>query len=60
MNRGIHPSFENLYDKYPIQNRKIFDRLQNLCSQVAHWAPILADVSEHALIIVTVSAIPLG
>lgn len=44
VNRGVHPAFENLYDVYPIQNRKVFDRLQNLCSQLAHWAPILADV----------------
>ena len=45
VNRGVHGSFENLSDTYPIQNRKVFDRLQALCSQLAHWAPILAEVS---------------
>jgi len=45
VNRGVHGAFENLSDTYPIQNRKVFDRLQALCSQLAHWAPILAEVS---------------
>lgn len=43
--KGIHESYENLYDKYPIQSRKIFSRLQELCSRVAHWAPILGDAT---------------
>lgn len=41
--RGVHPGYENLFDLYPVESRKIFVRLQNLCSQLAHWAPILAD-----------------
>ena len=45
VNRGVHSSYENLSDMYPIQNRKVFDRLQGLCSQLTHWAPILAEVS---------------
>lgn len=44
VNRGVHEAYENLYDLYPIQNRKVFDRLQGLCSQLTHWAPILAEV----------------
>lgn len=44
VNRGIHPSFEDLHSTYPIPARKLFDRLQKLCSQLAHWAPILAEV----------------
>ncbi len=30
---------------YPIQSRKIFCKLQNLCSQLAHWAPIMSEAS---------------
>jgi hypothetical protein len=43
--RGVHPAYEELYDHYPIPSRKIFQRLQNLCSQLTHWSPILADAS---------------
>jgi hypothetical protein len=48
VNLGVHPEFENLFSKYPIQNRKMFERLQGVCSQLAHWAPILAHVREAA------------
>lgn len=51
VNRGVHAGFENLSDMYPIQNRKVFDRLQGLCSQMAHWAPILAEVTTDFLCI---------
>jgi len=44
VNRGVHTNYENLSDMYPIQNRKVFERLQGLCSQLTHWAPILAEV----------------
>ena len=43
--KGPHEGYESLYDKYPIRNRSIFIRLQNLCSALAHWAPILGEVS---------------
>lgn len=42
--KGPHEGYESLYDKYPIRNRSIFIRLQNLCSALAHWAPILGEV----------------
>ena len=54
VNRGIHPAFEDLHDQYPIQAPKIFDRLQSVCSQLAHWAPILADVSCRLSLCLTV------
>ena len=41
--RGVHPAFEDLQDSYPIQNRKLFSKLQQICSQLAHWSPIFAE-----------------
>ncbi len=41
--RGVHPAYEDLYDHYPIPSQKLFQRLQNLCSQATHWAGILGD-----------------
>ena len=41
--RGIHPAYAKLNEKYPLRSRRIYARLQNVCSQLAHWAPILAE-----------------
>jgi hypothetical protein len=41
--RGTHPAYQDLYAKYPVQSKSIFTRLQNLCSQLAHWCPVLGD-----------------
>ena len=41
--RGLHPSFEALFDKYPLGSRRVFTRLQNCCSQLAHWSPVFAQ-----------------
>lgn len=43
--RGVHPTFSDLFIKYPVRQRRIFNRLQNVCSQLAHWAPIMGDLS---------------
>lgn len=48
VDRGVHPAFANLFDRYPLRSRRLFARLRALCSRLAHWAPILAEV-QHLL-----------
>jgi len=43
--RGVHPAYENLHDVYPVRARRIYSRLQGICSQMAFWSPIFAEVS---------------
>jgi hypothetical protein len=43
--RGIHASFEDLQDTYPIKSPKLFGRLQHTLSNLAHWAPILSQAT---------------
>lgn len=43
--RGVHPSFQGLYRQYPLSSKRLFRRLQNTCSQLAHWAPIFGEVN---------------
>ena len=43
--RGVHPAYKRLSDRYPLRSRRIFTRLQAVCSQLAHWAPVLAEAS---------------
>ena len=45
VSRDVHPAFEDIYNTYPIQNRKVLQRLQNCCSHLVHWAPVLAEAS---------------
>lgn len=41
----IHPSYKNLFERYPIAARRLFVRLQSVCSHLAHWSPIFGEVS---------------
>lgn len=41
--RGVHPAYEDLYERYPVRARRVFARLQSTCSQLAHWSPIFAE-----------------
>jgi hypothetical protein len=43
--RGIHPAYENLYLKYPVEDKRMYVRLQSTCSLLAHWSPIFAEVT---------------
>ncbi len=43
--RGVHPAYKSLSERYPLRSRRIFSRLQSVCSQLAHWAPVLAEAS---------------
>ena len=41
--RGIHPAYAALNERYPLRSRRVFARLQNVCSQLAHWSPCMAQ-----------------
>jgi hypothetical protein len=43
--RDIHPSYKNLYERYPIRARRLYVRLQSVCSHLAHWSPIFGEVT---------------
>lgn len=40
--RGPHPAFEGTNTKFDMRSR---DRVKSLCSLLAHWSPVLAEVS---------------
>ncbi|OQR83047.1 hypothetical protein ACHHYP_15167 [Achlya hypogyna] len=42
--KGVHPAFLRLERQYPIQNQRLFRRLQRLLSAVAFWCPALGEV----------------
>ena len=45
-NRGIHSTYEKeLYQRFPLQSDRLFNKLLSLCSMFAHWSPIFAEVS---------------
>eukprot|EP01022_Parablepharisma_sp_SALTPOND_P028760 TRINITY_DN71659_c0_g1_i1.p1 TRINITY_DN71659_c0_g1~~TRINITY_DN71659_c0_g1_i1.p1 ORF type:complete len:993 (+),score=89.16 TRINITY_DN71659_c0_g1_i1:86-2980(+) len=41
---GIHPAFEGLRKRYPIESQRLFCRTQRLLSALAYWNPLLAEV----------------
>ena len=45
--RGIHASYENLNNLFPLKSDRDFKRLQLLCSMMANWSPIFAEVRYH-------------
>ena len=44
MNRGVHPCYESLSQRFPVEDKRVFLRLQNACSLLAHWSPIFGEV----------------
>jgi len=42
--RGPHRSQEELYARFPLQNGRLFTRLQATCSMVTHWSEIFGEV----------------
>eukprot|EP00501_MAST-03F_sp_TOSAG23-6_P000809 GSMAST32.ASY1.ANO1.839.1 assembled CDS len=42
--RGIHPAFKSLSDRYPIKNRRLLARLQRILSALGHWSPVFAEL----------------
>ena len=42
--RGTHPGFEHLHDMYPVKDRRVFRRLQDVCSRITYWSPVYGEV----------------
>ncbi|QDZ23816.1 hypothetical protein A3770_11p63340 [Chloropicon primus] len=43
--QGVHVSFGNLEEDYPIKNTILLDRLARLVSCLAHWTPLFGQVT---------------
>eukprot|EP00466_Bigelowiella_natans_P010277 jgi/Bigna1/86613/estExt_fgenesh1_pg.C_120078 len=43
-NRGVHAAYRDLHNKYPISNSRLFRRLENCLSCLAHWTPLFGEV----------------
>ena len=43
--QGVHSTFENLEEDYPIKNNVLLGRLSSLVSCLAHWTPLFGQVT---------------
>lgn len=43
VDKGTHPSFQNLRETYPVKDQRLFRALQKTLSHLAHWAPICGE-----------------
>ncbi|KAF7226326.1 TBC1 domain family member 31 [Nothobranchius furzeri] len=48
--KGLHPAFLTLQEKYPIKNHKLQRGLQRVLSALAHWAAIFGEVEYLPLV----------
>jgi hypothetical protein len=42
--RGHHPSYIRLEDRYPIKSHILLNKLKLVCSALAHWSPLFGEV----------------
>jgi len=42
--RGLHPAYEELYQKYPIRSEELFEKLRKILSCLAHLSPQFAEI----------------
>eukprot|EP00042_Codosiga_hollandica_P053229 m.692387 g.692387 ORF g.692387 m.692387 type:complete len:249 (+) comp58650_c0_seq11:814-1560(+) len=49
--KGTHPGFANLHEKYPIKSRKYLRLLQVTLSALAHWCPLVAELDFVPLLV---------
>lgn len=43
--KGTHPAYLGIHEKYPIKSRKLLRILQRVLSAMAHWSTIFSEVS---------------
>ncbi|XP_062912312.1 TBC1 domain family member 31 [Mobula hypostoma] len=43
--KGTHPAYLGIHEKYPIKSRKLLRILQRILSAMAHWSTIFSEVS---------------
>ncbi|XP_041798537.1 TBC1 domain family member 31 isoform X2 [Chelmon rostratus] len=48
--KGLHPAYVTLHDKYPIKSHKLQRGLQRVLSALAHWAAIFGEVEYLPLV----------
>ncbi|XP_076594333.1 TBC1 domain family member 31 [Chaetodon auriga] len=48
--KGLHPAYATLHDKYPIKSHKLQRGLQRVLSALAHWAAIFGEVEYLPLV----------
>ena len=41
---GIHPAYQDLRKKYPIESQRLFCRTQRILSALGHWSPFMCEV----------------
>ena len=44
LEKGIHPAFRYLYEKYPIEERDLYEKYIKILSWLGHWCEFLTDV----------------
>ncbi len=49
--RGIHPTYQNLAKKYPLKSQKCVRVLERTLSALAHWSPIFAECDYLPLLV---------
>lgn len=49
--RGVHPSYANFSNKYPIKSQKCVRLMEKTLSALAYWSPIFADCEFLPLLI---------
>lgn len=50
VDKGTHPAYDNLHEKYPIKSRKLLRVLQRVLSALAHWSPIFGETDYLAML----------
>lgn len=43
--RDPHPAFTELYKRFDIKSQRMYNKLVRVCSALAYWCPLLAEVS---------------
>lgn len=49
--KGIHPAFKYLYEKYPIDNKQLYEKYIHILSCVAHWSEFMTNVEYFPVLV---------
>lgn len=44
VDRGSHPAWNDLEDRYPVRDRRLLTRLAKTVNALAHWSPVFGEV----------------
>ncbi|GAB6033743.1 TBC1 domain member 31 [Chamberlinius hualienensis] len=51
LNRGLHPAYTNLEDRFPIEDEQLMKLFKKILSAFANWCPLFAEVSYFPIMI---------